>query len=643
MALNNCFDEPYRKIGISVFLDPSNDLKTYSKLWMENDKVISLTLERVGAEDKFFGYGFAQKINLKLIDKERELDLKTSNTLAFRFFEMTQYKTMRCAPIFKISQVHRDELTNNLSITAYDAIYQAAAHTVSELNLTGELSIKDYVVAASSLLGLNGEPILPTEAPFETLIYEGGANLEGTENLRAILDAAAEATQTIYYINTNNQLVFVRMDKDGEPIKTIGKDLYYSLDSGDNRRLAAICSTTQLEDSVTAKLPSFKIIKHPDSVITGANLMVNLEVTATGQGLTYKWIYSVDGGSSWMNSTSSGSTRRVLTISAKNYMDGYLYKCEVTNSEGIKLTSEQAKLKVLPGMSVTTYIEGKTETPSYITGTTQYIRDNPFLEMREDVADILEDAIADVGGFTINQFDCEWRGNPALNIGDKIALITKDDKTVYSYLLNDTLTYDGALKQRTKWKYSNEEGETESNPSTLGEALNQTYARVNKVDKQVDIVAGEASANRDSIAAIQMKTESIVSSVKKIEERTNEALEKVEEEIETLTKWVEAAMDSESLRILIQQELINGVDKVYTSTGFSFDAEGLKVSKTGSEMETLLDEDGLKIYRDNTEVLTVDNTGVNGLNMTIRQYLIVGGSRFEAYGSDRTGCFWVGG
>ena len=58
-------------------------------------------------------------------------------------------------------------------------------------------------------------------------------------------------------------------------------------------------------------------------------------------------------------------------------------------------------------------------------------------------------------------------------------------------------------------------------------------------------------------------------------------------------------------------------------------------------METLLDEDGLSVFRDNTEVLTADNTGVNGINMTVRQYLIVGGSRFEAYGAGRTGCFWV--
>ena len=99
-------------------------------------------------------------------------------------------------------------------------------------------------------------------------------------------------------------------------------------------------------------------------------------------------------------------------------------------------------------------------------------------------------------------------------------------------------------------------------------------------------------------------------------------------------------MTSDAVKLSIREELANGVDKVYTSTGFSFDADGLRVSKTGSEMDTLLDEDGLTVYRNNTEVLTADNTGVNGINMTVRQYLIIGGSRFEAYGN-RTGCFWI--
>lgn len=51
----------------------------------------------------------------------------------------------------------------------------------------------------------------------------------------------------------------------------------------------------------------------------------------------------------------------------------------------------------------------------------------------------------------------------------------------------------------------------------------------------------------------------------------------------------------------------------------------------------------MSIYKNNEEVLTADNTGVTQVNATIKQYLIVGkNSRFEDYGSDRTGCFWIG-
>ena len=139
-----------------------------------------------------------------------------------------------------------------------------------------------------------------------------------------------------------------------------------------------------------------------------------------------------------------------------------------------------------------------------------------------------------------------------------------------------------------------------------------------------------------------MDTGSITATVNRLEETTTAALTGVNDELATLNSRVEAAMTAEGVKLSIQEELANGVDKVYTSTGFSFDANGLRVSKSGSEMASLLDEDGLSVFRDNTEVLTADNTGVNGINMTVRQYLIVGGSRFEAYGSGRTGCFWIG-
>ena len=106
-------------------------------------------------------------------------------------------------------------------------------------------------------------------------------------------------------------------------------------------------------------------------------------------------------------------------------------------------------------------------------------------------------------------------------------------------------------------------------------------------------------------------------------------------------------MTPEDVQIKITEALAAGVNEVTTTTGFTFNKDGLTVSKSGSEMTTNIDEDGMSIYRDNVEVLTADNTGVKALNLHAVTYLIIGNnSRFEDYtntsGQKRTGCFWIG-
>jgi hypothetical protein len=110
-----------------------------------------------------------------------------------------------------------------------------------------------------------------------------------------------------------------------------------------------------------------------------------------------------------------------------------------------------------------------------------------------------------------------------------------------------------------------------------------------------------------------------------------------------LASEVEAKMTADEMTIAIKKELSNGVSAVTTTTGFTFNEEGLRVSKSGSEMESLLDEDGLKVYRDNTEMLRADNTGCYAENLHSRTYLIIGGnSRLETFEGNRTGIFWIG-
>ncbi len=406
---------------------------------------------------------------------------------------------------------------------------------MADLGLVDNYSIRDFAVGCVGLLGANGLVILGVaedEVCFDT-IYEAGGNFEGTETLRSALDAIAEATQTIYYVDAENNLVFKRLDISGEPVLTITKEDYFVLDSGANKRLGTITHATELGDNVSASI------------------------------------------------TQSGST--------------------------------------------------------------QYMRDNPFWDLAGNVGELVDNALAAVGGMTVAQFECDWRGNYLLEIGDKISLVTKDDETIVSYVLDDVISYDGSMSEQTRWEYADSDAETADNPSSLGDVLRQTYAKVDKVNKEIELVATETEAHRESIANLQIDTTSISATVQSVEKFTTEAIEEINEELAELTQSVETKLSADSLSILVKSLISDSVTSVETSTGFKFNDEGLNVTKTGSEMSTLISEDGMTVSKNGSVVLTANNTGVDAVNLRATTYLVIGkNSRFEDYGYNRTGCFWVG-
>ena len=288
-------NNPARTIRARVeLLEGSTLLNTFKY----DDKLISFTVERIG-ENKFFGFGVSHKVNVKLIDTNRELDISTAHSFDIAFGIDKDY----CYPFapFKITEVRRDENTNELSITAYDALLAASQHAVSELLIQPPYTIYNVAEACATLLGLPFQIINVDDGAFDTLYDTMAANFSGKETVRECLNDIAEATQTIYYIDGEYRLTFKRLDKDGPAVVNIDKHRYFNLDSKNNRRLTGVCSATELGDNVGAEL-------------------------------------------------------------------------------------EQS-------------------------GTTQYVRDNAFWVMREDVATLVENALAAVGGLTINQFDADWRGN----------------------------------------------------------------------------------------------------------------------------------------------------------------------------------------------------------------------------------------
>ena len=675
---------PSREIKAKIdFFDGTTKKATFTG----SDKIKKFQIERAGEEGKFFGFGVSQKLELELLDKNRELNIVKGNTFDVYLTADTTYtKILSC----EVDSIKRDEKTNGLTITAYDALYRASGHQVKDLTLTTPYTIKQFCEACGAKLGVSVKGINTF-----TLSYPNGANFDGAETLREALDMVAEATQTIYFMDSTNALVFKKLNKAGANLLTIDKNIYFEYKNNGPRVLKTICSTNELGDDVS-------------------------ESGTTGDA-------------------------------------------------------------------------------------TQFVRDNAFWELREDITDLVHNAVVAVGGLSISQFECKWRGNFYLEIGDKIQILGKDNSSAITYLLNDTLVYNGGLNQTSSWKYK-DSGETASNPTNLGEAIKQTYAKVDKQNKEITLLASEVKTQTEAIkktvkqvdveyylstssstptggtwsteappweenkymwsrqkitytdgtfairnatciagakgsdgasgrgitsvsteyyistsetelaggswsetqptweegkyiwtrskivynnptsteyttevcdatwkeinaiqgeqktlttdvASLKVAKDNIVASVSQITEvqtGISSALTDLQntvtdqnntnaEQFDTLTQKVENSMTADQVRLAISTEISKGVNKVTTSTGFTFNEAGLTISKSDSEITTNIDEDGMSIYKNNEEVLTADNTGVTQINATIKQYLIVGkNSRFEDYGNDRTGCFWIG-
>lgn len=513
----NMLNSPVRRIqgGVELY-EGSTLVDTYKY----TDALLEFKIERVG-QGKFFGFGFVHKANIKLIDKDREKSISTANNFKVLFGVNDSYE--KFYPNLYVTEVNRDEKTNELSITAYDKLRQAEKHKISEVGLDDGMTLKQIAWYSAMTCGVGAIEIVGVDdGLFDTEYQVAQINVSGEESIRQILDAVAEATQTIYYLNTNNAIVFRRLDRDGASLFTIDRAKYMELDSKTNRRLKKVVSVTELGDNL------------------------HVEMAASGS--------------------------------------------------------------------------------------TQYIRENPFWTLREDLADLMAPITDSVINMCINQFECEWRGNYLLEPGDKIDLVTKDGGVATSYLLDDIIEYNGGLEEKTSWLYEDNEDETESTPATIGEAINQTIAKVDKVNKQITLMVKDVEDMDTKVSNLQMTSEEIKASV-----------EQQNTEIGVLNQKVDATMSAEDVRLEIQQSLEDGVNKVTTTTGYTFDKDGLMVTKTGSEMKTQVTEDGMRVYRSNQVVLSADNEGVKAEDLHATTYLLIGtNSRFENYQSVRTGCFWIG-
>ncbi len=152
----------------------------------------------------------------------------------------------------------------------------------------------------------------------------------------------------------------------------------------------------------------------------------------------------------------------------------------------------------------------------------------------------------------------------------------------------------------------------------------------------IDGLKVENADARGNLASFQLSLEGIETQV-----RQNKA------DGDTLkTRCTTLEQTGEDLRLQVQTLYDDGTGRVKTSTGYTFDEEGLKIRKAGQEMENLLDNTGMYVRRSGQVILQANNQGVEATDVTVRNFLVIGDhARLEDYadGVDfkRTACFYL--
>ena len=194
----------------------------------------------------------------------------------------------------------------------------------------------------------------------------------------------------------------------------------------------------------------------------------------------------------------------------------------------------------------------------------------------------------------------------------------------------------------------------QSNLTNLENTISADYYTKTETDTQININTNSINSVVTEVSTLKTTVNNNYTSLKG--ELENYA---TTENVEVISNSVQALQTSTNYYIGLTQDIQeNGVSKVTTEKGFTFDNDGLTIDETNAKTKSNLDTDGLVVIdktSSNNEILLQagydENTGetiVKSKNMTVEKYLSIGAySRIEDYedelGNLGTAIFWTGG
>ena len=257
---------------------------------------------------------------------------------------------------------------------------------------------------------------------------------------------------------------------------------------------------------------------------------------------------------------------------------------------------------------------------------TLVIQGNPLLaaETAETVLPIAQQLFERFAGVSYTPGTLKLPTTPALEPGQLLTVTDASGNRHRFYFMSldrsaagDTVTCAGS--------YSRESATVVNNRS-----YQNLHGRMLQLRTDVEGIRAENSDNRGKLSSLALDIEGIRGTVKS-----------QEGQLQQLTTLEQTA---QGLKLSVEQLQNDGASKIKTAMGYTFDDNGLRIARSGQTMENLLDNTGMKVTRGGEPILQADHRGVEAVDVTVRNYLVVGShARLEDYPGGRTACFWLEG
>lgn len=151
---------------------------------------------------------------------------------------------------------------------------------------------------------------------------------------------------------------------------------------------------------------------------------------------------------------------------------------------------------------------------------------NPFIDPTDDSSqEKLQNLFVKYQGNTFYPYKLKWRGNPALEIGDKIRLTLRDGSTIDTWYLGEKIKYTGGMSAESSWE-ADESEKPEVGSQTISDTTRRTMAKVDKANQKITLLTEASGEQGQKISQLEVSLDGIRTEVSEVSNTANGAMTK---------------------------------------------------------------------------------------------------------------------